>query len=105
MSKAITEGSCDIVGLARPLTAELHFCADILSGKTTKAKENLVDEPIQTACSCLQLAEVGFGHAPSDLSNPEVVKRVEEMIRNDSAGTFEFLKSTAYGKESGQHKL
>ena len=58
MGKAISEGSCDLVGLARPLTAEFSLPNDMISGKTTKAKPNFVFEGVQTASSYLQLWEV-----------------------------------------------
>lgn len=58
MSRAISEGSCDLVGVGRPLTAEFTFASDITSGKTARAKPNHIFEAIQTAGSYLQLIEV-----------------------------------------------
>ena len=51
MSQAISEGSCDIVGLARPLTLETDLPDLIISGKSKGAKDNLTFGPTQTASS------------------------------------------------------
>lgn len=42
MNKALQDGATDIIGLARPLTAEPYLCREIIEGKKTKAKENKV---------------------------------------------------------------
>lgn len=65
MGKAISEGSCDLVGMARPLTAEFSLPNDMISGKTTRAKANHVFEGVQTASSYLQLWEVRLRFAIS----------------------------------------
>lgn len=85
MAKAINEGSCDIVGIARPLTAELDLPARLMSGKQNKAADNHIDQAVSLPASYLQLYEAGQGKAPSDLSNPEVAKRVQEAIQKDPA--------------------
>lgn len=58
MARAITERSTDLVGLGRPLTAEPHLCAQLLSGASTASKPNLMNEQIQTGASISQIGEV-----------------------------------------------
>lgn len=42
MNKALQDGATDIIGLARPLTAEPYLCREIIEGKKTKAMDNKV---------------------------------------------------------------
>lgn len=86
MAKAIHEGSCDIVGLARPLTGELHLPNLLMSGKQTKAGDNLVAEGAQLPAAYFQLKEAGDGKIPSDLSKADVAKQIQEAIERDPAG-------------------
>lgn len=83
MAKAINEGSCDIVGIARPLTGELDLPNRLMSGKQAKAADNHIAEGFQLPGSYLQLKEVGDGQKPSDLSNPDVAKQVQAAIEQD----------------------
>jgi hypothetical protein len=42
MNKALQDGATDLIGLARPLTAEPYLCREIIEGKKTKAMDNKV---------------------------------------------------------------
>lgn len=86
MAQALNEGSCDIVGIARPLTGELDLPKRLMSGQQNKAADNLVGEGVQLPASYMQLKEVGDGKQPSDLSNPDVAKKVQAAIEKDPAG-------------------
>jgi hypothetical protein len=81
MAEAINEGSTDLIGLARPLTAEPHLIADLLSGVTKAAKPNLVNPNIQTAASYLQIGQIVDGSPIADLSDEETARKVEEAIQ------------------------
>ncbi|KAL8276945.1 hypothetical protein RQP46_010673 [Phenoliferia psychrophenolica] len=74
MAKALRDKSADLVGLARPLTAEPFLCKDIIASKTAGAKENKIPVPLQTASSNVQIVQMGKGEPLSDLSNQEVAE-------------------------------
>lgn len=61
MARAIEEGSCDGIGIGRPLAAEPYLCKELLSGKVTGAIENLMPLPMNTQASGSQLHQVGKG--------------------------------------------
>lgn len=83
MSKAITDGACDFVGIARPLTAEFDLPKTLVSDPSSRAKPNHVLEAIQTAGSYLQLAEVGtFFH----IVNHSLTVLLVDWRRTDAAG-------------------
>jgi tRNA-dihydrouridine synthase len=76
MVKAVAEGSCDGVGIGRPLAAEPYLCKEILKGKVTGAIENLCPLPLNTQSSGTQLHQIGFGdEIISDWSVEDEVKR------------------------------
>lgn len=60
MARAVSGSATDLVGLARPLAAEPHLCADILSGASEGAKPNVVTDQLQTGIAIMQLGEVCF---------------------------------------------
>lgn len=80
MAKAVREKSCDLVGLARPLTAEPHLCKTLLEEKAPAAKENRVPGPLQTASSNIQIVQIGKGEPLSDLSVQEVADSTVALI-------------------------
>lgn len=57
-AKAIREKSCDIIGLARPLTAEPDLPALFFTGKSIGAKENKVTSYLTTPSSNIQIVQV-----------------------------------------------
>ena len=71
MEQAIKDKSCDIIGLARPLTAEPAFSNDILSGQIEAARENKVDPSVQTVTSIYQIGQIARGEKIADLSDQE----------------------------------
>jgi hypothetical protein len=81
MSSALGEHSTDLIGLARPLTAEPRLCADLIAGKTSAAKPNHVNEKVQTAASYLQIGHIiDRGARIPDLSDDDTARRVEQAI-------------------------
>jgi hypothetical protein len=79
MNSALAEHSTDLIGLARPLTAEPRLCKQLLAGQRA-AKPNLVDEKVQTASSYLQIGYIVEGGAIPDLSEQDVARKVEKAI-------------------------
>ncbi|GAA5902151.1 hypothetical protein JCM6882_006714 [Rhodosporidiobolus microsporus] len=77
MEKALQEKATDLVGLARPLTAEPHLIRDMLEGKTEAAKENKVPAAVQTATAIAQIGAIAKGLPIPDLSNE---KEAEECL-------------------------
>jgi 2,4-dienoyl-CoA reductase-like NADH-dependent reductase (Old Yellow Enzyme family) len=76
MVKAISENSCDGIGLGRPLGAEPYLCRDILNGKVTGALESAIPLPKSTQSTGSQLHQVGRGEdLVSDWSDAEEVER------------------------------
>lgn len=58
MANAIREGTCDLIGLARPLCAEPNLSELILSGKSKGARDNAVDSAMQTAAAVIQVRAI-----------------------------------------------
>lgn len=85
MAKAVTEGSCDGIGLGRPLAAEPYLCKEILEGRVNGAIENFVPLPMNTQASGTQIHQVGFGdELISDWSVEDEVKRWEDANKIES---------------------
>jgi 2,4-dienoyl-CoA reductase-like NADH-dependent reductase (Old Yellow Enzyme family) len=74
MTRALQERSTDMIGLARPLAAEPRLTADLIAGRTKAAKPNLIDDKVFTGAAIAQIADIGAGRVPVDLSNEEVAK-------------------------------
>ena len=68
MAEAIEGHSCDIVGMARPLTAEPYLCRDILAGKTKGALDNLVNPAMQTPAAIIQIHDCAEKRPILDIS-------------------------------------
>ncbi|KDE02332.1 hypothetical protein MVLG_07102 [Microbotryum lychnidis-dioicae p1A1 Lamole] len=75
MEQALSDKSCDLIGLARPLTAEPSFSGDLISGKTTAAKENKVDPSVQTVTSIYQIHQIANGADIADLSDANTAEK------------------------------
>jgi 2,4-dienoyl-CoA reductase-like NADH-dependent reductase (Old Yellow Enzyme family) len=60
MEAALASHATDIIGMARPLTAEPTLPELLAAHKDAKAKENLVFLPLQTASSIQQIGQVSF---------------------------------------------
>lgn len=73
MARAIEDGACDFVGLARTTAAEPRFGASILATRVTKARPTLVPEHIglQIGAAFVQIKDLGEGREPTDFSKPE----------------------------------
>lgn len=84
MVRAIKDGACDGVGLARPLAAEPYFCREIMAGRLQGAIENFVPLPMHTAASGTQLHQIGKGHnLISDYSSEQEAKRWVEAFQRE----------------------
>lgn len=90
MADAIKQGSCDIIGLARPLTLETDLSARLAKGEAKAAKPNLTQEQTQTASSYYALGEIGAGRPAPDFSDEKVAKAVDDAINKDTAGAFKY---------------
>lgn len=85
MSKAVLEGSCDGIGIGRPLAAEPFLCREILEGKVAGAIENFVPLPFNTQASGTQLHQIGWGDSLiSDWSVESEVKRWEDANQKET---------------------
>jgi hypothetical protein len=86
MVRALNERATDMIGLGRPLTSEPHLCADLISGKSTGAKPNLVSESLQTGASIRQFPAIAKGDPPQDLSDPKVAAEMEAELKKTKLG-------------------
>jgi 2,4-dienoyl-CoA reductase-like NADH-dependent reductase (Old Yellow Enzyme family) len=85
MVKAIVEGSCDGIGIGRPLAAEPYLVKEILAGRVTGAIQNYVPLPLHTQSSGTQLHQIGLGHdLVSDWSVQAEVKRWVEAHERET---------------------
>ncbi|CDZ96185.1 nadh oxidase [Phaffia rhodozyma] len=80
MERAVAESSTDIIGLARPLTAEPCFCRDILSGAISEAKPNKVPTAVQTGTSIAQIGAIGHGKSIPDLSDEKSAQECLDAV-------------------------
>ena len=90
MSKAINEGTCDIIGLGRPLTLETDLPELLIGGKSKAAKENKTNEPTQTASSYYAIGQIAYGKPAPDFSDDKVAQEIDAAIQKDPAGAFKF---------------
>lgn len=77
MADAISRGAADIIGLARPLTAEPLLVRDILRGETMQAKGDKFPESpmLRFVASAAQMAQIGNGQDITDFDNEFQVAR------------------------------
>jgi 2,4-dienoyl-CoA reductase-like NADH-dependent reductase (Old Yellow Enzyme family) len=85
MVGAIEGGSCDGVGIGRPLSAEPYLCKEILEGKINGALENVVPVPLNTQSSGTQLHQIGKGE--EGISDWSVVDEVQRWIEANEKET------------------
>lgn len=85
MVTAINQGSCDGIGLGRPLAAEPYLCREILNGTVTGALENLSPVSYLTLCSGTQLHQIALGDKTiSDWSNQKEVDRWHQALQTEN---------------------
>ncbi|KAF9236780.1 hypothetical protein BU15DRAFT_49612 [Melanogaster broomeanus] len=77
MAEAILSGSTDVVGIARPLTAEPFLVKEILRGVKQRAKQDKFppSQLLRIAASASQIAEIGNGEDITDFDNAFNVSR------------------------------
>lgn len=80
MNKAIEEGSCDIIGMARPLTAEPYLSKELTEGQKEAAKENHVPSALQTPAAIAQLHDIGNKKPIRDYSNESTAKEFAKSM-------------------------
>ncbi|GAA5872557.1 hypothetical protein JCM16303_004563 [Sporobolomyces ruberrimus] len=80
MNEALEGGSVDLVGLARPLTAEPYLVREMIEGKSEGAKENQVPSALQTPAAVAQIGAIGKAEDIPDLSKREVAEKMVEGI-------------------------
>jgi len=90
----------DGVGLARPLTQEPRFCADVLAGKIKGAIKQRLDQDnfgITNVAAGTQIRQIGKDHEPIDLS----VEENEKAFMKDMGTWGEKMGNNKDGKEYG----
>jgi hypothetical protein len=90
MATAINEGSCDIIGLGRPLTFETDVSLRLANGSAKAAKPNLTRESTQSAASFYSLGEIGKGRPAPDFSDEKVARMIDDAIDKDPAGAYKY---------------
>jgi hypothetical protein len=69
MVDAVKGGSCEGVGLARPVCEEFDFPKKLLSGQVASTRKTLVPDSnfmMGNQVCCAQIAQVGRGEKPTD---------------------------------------
>ncbi|KAF8130584.1 hypothetical protein EV363DRAFT_1417217 [Boletus edulis] len=96
MAEAINLGSTDVIGIARPLTAEPLLVKDILRGTKVEAKSDKLP-PIQLlrlAASGSQIVEIGNGEDITDFDSTFNVSRfIARMLKEIPASMSELLSA------------
>ncbi|OJA17442.1 hypothetical protein AZE42_05933 [Rhizopogon vesiculosus] len=89
MSDAVSQGATDMIGLARPLTAEPHLVRDILRGEKNKVKDDkFPDSPLlRFVASAAQIAEIGNGQDITDFDNAFNVARFIAIMQKEIPAT------------------
>ncbi|KAN0078298.1 hypothetical protein V8E55_010355 [Tylopilus felleus] len=94
MAEAINLGLTDVIGIARPLTAEPFLVKDILRGTKVDAKPDKLP-PIQLlriAAAASQIAEIGNGEDITDFDSTFNVSRfITRMLKEIPASMSELL--------------
>ncbi|KAG2044065.1 hypothetical protein BDR03DRAFT_851053 [Suillus americanus] len=96
MADAVSRGAADIIGLARPLTAEPLLVRDILRGEKKKAKGDKFPESpmLRFVASAAQIAEIGNGQDITDFDNAfHVARFIAKMQKEIPAAISEALFS------------
>ncbi|KAG8742652.1 hypothetical protein FRC10_001135 [Ceratobasidium sp. 414] len=77
MARAIEDGACDFVGLARATAAEPRLGASLLASRTTRARPTLVPDHIglQVGAALVQLKDIGEGREPTDFAKQEEAEK------------------------------
>ncbi|KAG8698054.1 hypothetical protein FRC09_007462, partial [Ceratobasidium sp. 395] len=73
MARAIEDGACDFVGLARTTAAEPRLGVSLLASRTTRARPTTVPDHIglQVGAAFVQLKDIGEGREPTDFAKQE----------------------------------
>lgn len=96
MAGAVSRGATDIIGLARPLTAEPFLVRNILRGETEEAKGDKFPESpmLRFVASAAQMAEIGNGQDITDFDNEfQVARFIAKMQKEIPAAISEALFS------------
>ncbi|KIJ67337.1 hypothetical protein HYDPIDRAFT_165979 [Hydnomerulius pinastri MD-312] len=96
MAEAINSGSTDVIGIARPLTAEPFLVKEILSGVKTRAKKDRFPEGhlLRIAAAASQIAEIGNGEDITDFENTFNVSRFIARLQKEIPASMSEVLST-----------
>ncbi|KAJ8597291.1 FMN-linked oxidoreductase [Rhizopogon salebrosus TDB-379] len=85
MADAVSRGVADMIGLARPLTAEPLLVRDILRGEKKKVKDDKFPESpfLRFVASATQIAEIGNGQDITNFDNAFNVARFIAMMQKE----------------------
>lgn len=85
MADAVRCNSTDVIGLARPLTAEPLLIMEILRGDKLHAKKNKFpySQTFHVTAAATQIAEIGNGYDITDFSNPFNVSRFIAKLQRE----------------------
>lgn len=85
MADAVRRNSTDVIGLARPLTAEPLLVTEILRGDKLHAKKNKFpySQTFHITAAATQIAEIGNGYDITDFSNPFNVSRFIAKLQQE----------------------
>ncbi|KAI5983157.1 hypothetical protein EDC04DRAFT_2592049 [Pisolithus marmoratus] len=85
MVDAVRRNSTDVIGLARPLTAEPFLIMEILRGDKLHAKKNKFpyNQTFHIAAAATQIAEIGNGYDITDFSNSFNVSRFIAKLQQE----------------------
>jgi hypothetical protein len=102
MTRAIADGATDMIGLARPLTAEPRICADLLAGRASEARPNLVAEAWQVAASIRLIPMIARSEPLPDLSDEDTARAWEAALRSNEASPAAKEREAAQGTYKSQ---
>ncbi|GAA5926703.1 hypothetical protein JCM3775_007015 [Rhodotorula graminis] len=105
MEEAIKSGATDLVGLARPLTAEPYLIRDMLDGKTDAARDNKFPAPMQTGASIVQIAAISKGEPVPDLADEKVCDEVVAILTGGAEKQKPVEEQDTSSYEKSENKL
>jgi len=105
MEEALASGATDIVGLARPLTAEPYLIRDMLDGKTDAARDNKFPAPMQTGASIVQIAAISKGEPIPDLSDEKVCDEVVAILTGGADNKKPVTEQDTSSYDKSENKL
>ncbi|GAA5994756.1 NADH:flavin oxidoreductase/NADH oxidase family protein [Rhodotorula paludigena] len=103
MDDAIEKGVTDILGLARPLTAEPHLIRDMIDGKTQAARDSKMPPALSTGASIMQIGNMSRGEPIADLNDEKVVQEIVAALTGQAPEKKQGQETSSY--EKSENKL